>query len=259
MYTINLDGIISEWGISASFIEEELRNAAGQDVKIFVKSPGGNVFEGIGIFNAIKNYKEKTTAVISSSAASIASYIVMACDEIVMEANAFLMIHNPHLSVEGDYISLEKHAAILKDITDVMAEEYSSRCGEDVEHVRDMMASETWMNGAVAKEKGFVDGVLPHKGTNTQDIAAMQIAAKANFKTLKAEIFSNKKPEVVTQAESVENRVINKEPKKGEKSMNLQELKAAHPDLVETIRTEGRKDELERVKAHLKFLISAYE
>ena len=101
--TIKIDGEIG-WDIKAREIKGQLEESTG-DITIEISSPGGSVYQGVSIFNAIKQYNKGTvTTVITSLAASMASYIAIAGDTIKAYDNAVYMIHNASVFSWGDHI-----------------------------------------------------------------------------------------------------------------------------------------------------------
>ena len=88
---------IGGWGISAQQFSQEFK-ALGNNLKqidLHIHSPGGDVFDGIAIYNLLKNHPANKTVYIDGLAASMASVIAMAGNEIIMPENAMMMIHKP--------------------------------------------------------------------------------------------------------------------------------------------------------------------
>ncbi|AVP67324.1 hypothetical protein C7H75_04785 [Prescottella equi] len=90
------DEIGSSWwgGVSAKSFAKDLSAVEATDITVRLNSPGGDVFEGIAILNALRNHKARITVYVDGIAASAASFIAMAGDEIVMCRNAEMMIHD---------------------------------------------------------------------------------------------------------------------------------------------------------------------
>ena len=93
---------IGAFGIPAKAFLDELK-ALGPvpELTVRINSPGGSVFDGVAIYNALKRHSAAITVWIDGIAASIASMIAMAGDEIVMPENAMLMLHDPSGLVMG--------------------------------------------------------------------------------------------------------------------------------------------------------------
>ncbi len=156
------------YGAIGSYFDEidgkrivEQINAMTGDITVRVNSPGGDVFDGIAIMNALKTHGEKkgkVTVIVEALAASIASVIAIgAADELVMSEGSYLMIHNPWTIAIGDADEFEHMAGVLRQLTGTLAEIYSRKSGKAKEEVLTMMSAETWFDAAQAIESGFAD------------------------------------------------------------------------------------------------------
>ncbi len=96
------DEINPMWGIGAQQVVDELNGIDASQIDVHINSPGGNVFDGIAIMNALRNHKANITVKVDGLAASIASVIAMAGDEIVMSLGSQMMVHNPSGFAMGD-------------------------------------------------------------------------------------------------------------------------------------------------------------
>lgn len=151
---------IGYWGISADEFVRALDEIKTDEVLVRINSPGGEVFDGTAIFNAIRNDSRKITTQIDGMAVSMASGIAMAGDEVRMADNAFFMIHNPWSIAIGDAADLRKEADLLDKIGKTLGSSYAKKSGMSIEDIMALMAEETWYNGVEAKEAGFVDEVF---------------------------------------------------------------------------------------------------
>ena len=144
-------------GTFKEFIEE--LNGLGEldEIRLSIHSPGGQVFEGLPIYNALKNHKARVVATVEGLAGSIASVILMAADERRIPRNAYVMIHNAEGIAIGDSRAVAKLAEDLAKFTGDIAKLYASRTGLDESRVTAMMDAETWMNGEDAVANGFAD------------------------------------------------------------------------------------------------------
>nr|DAF92313.1 MAG TPA: putative ATP dependent Clp protease [Myoviridae sp. ctBvM24] len=124
------------------------------DLTVYINSCGGDVFAGIGIYNILNRHKGHVTGVVDGIAASIASVILMACDDIIVSTGAQIMIHKPLTMAWGNADDL---AAVIKQldacqkmITDV----YMTKAKEGVtaEKIEELINAETWMTGNEAAE-----------------------------------------------------------------------------------------------------------
>lgn len=174
-------------GISAKRIGAILRSLEGQDVTVNINSPGGDLFEGLTIYNQLREYSGKVTVKIVGLAASAASIISMAGDEIQIGRSAFLMIHNTWGMAVGNRHDFAEIAEKMMPFDFAMRDVYVARTGMDEKTVTAMMDNETWINGGEAVEKGFADTFLPADSTqqdNASPTAALRkidsLLAKAN-------------------------------------------------------------------------------
>lgn len=159
MKIIKLDGVVGE-SILAKDVIAALKASSG-DITINLNSAGGGVFDGVEIFNAIRNYdKGEITIIVGSLVASIASYFAMAADKVLVNDNSTLMIHNAHTISQGDYNSFEKTAKTLEGVTQLMRAAYSKRSGKSIEAIKIMLDKETFIFGEDIVAQGFADGVI---------------------------------------------------------------------------------------------------
>ena len=149
---------IGFWGTDAEYFRDKL-NALGavKNIDLHLNSPGGNVFDGVAIFNMLKSHSAEITVYIDGLAASMASYIAMVGDLVVMPENAMMMNHNPNMTVSGEEKDLNKAVKILNTAKKAMIGAYATKSGKSEEEISAIMDSETWMTGAEAVEMGFAD------------------------------------------------------------------------------------------------------
>lgn len=148
-------------GVTAKRIAGALRAIGGDvDVTVNINSPGGDVFEGLAIYNLLREHKGKVTVNIIGLAASAASFIAMAGDEIRIGRAAFLMIHNAWLIAMGNRNDLREIADWLEPFDMTLADIYAQRTGIDIDDIVKQMDAETWIGGREAVEKGWADAFL---------------------------------------------------------------------------------------------------
>ncbi|TGS62874.1 head maturation protease, ClpP-related, partial [Mesorhizobium sp. M1C.F.Ca.ET.176.01.1.1] len=126
------DSIGGNWegtGITAKRVSAVLRNIGARDLTVNVNSPGGDFFEGVAIYNLLREHKAKVTVNVMGLAASAASVIAMAGDEILMGDGAFLMIHNAWTVAIGNRHDIAQAAEVLAPFDAAMAKVYSQRAG----------------------------------------------------------------------------------------------------------------------------------
>lgn len=147
-------------GVTASRIAGALRSLNGADVTVNINSPGGDMFEGLAIYNLLREYEGKVTVKVLGLAASAASIIAMAGDEVQIGRGAFLMIHNCWVYAMGNRHDLAQIAADMAPFDKAMSDIYQARSGLDADTVDKMMDGETYIGGSEAVEKGFADSLL---------------------------------------------------------------------------------------------------
>lgn len=148
-------------GVTVKRIDAALRRIGSiNDVTVYVNSPGGDVFEGLAIYNRLREHKGIVTVKVLGMAASAASFIAMAGDEIQIGRAAFLMVHNIWGAVIGNRHDLREIADWLEPFDKTLADIYSARTGIDAEEVSKLLDEETWIGGAAAVENGWADRLL---------------------------------------------------------------------------------------------------
>lgn len=144
------------WGdeVTPTEVKELLDSAEGRDLKIYINSPGGDVFAGVSIYNMLSRYSGKKEVFVEGLAASAASIIAMAGDIINIPKNAFLMIHRAATITYGNINDIKETLNLLEKIDNTIAETYTLHSANDTtkEKYLELMNAETWLNGTEAKE-----------------------------------------------------------------------------------------------------------
>lgn len=157
------DVIGADWygdGVTASRIAAALRSIGGADVTVNINSPGGDMFEGLAIYNLLREYEGRVTVKVLGLAASAASIIAMAGDEVQIGRGAFLMIHNCWVYAMGNRHDLQQIATDMEPFDKAMNDIYGARTGLDTATIDAMMDAETYIGGSDAVQKGFADRLL---------------------------------------------------------------------------------------------------
>jgi ATP-dependent protease ClpP protease subunit len=147
-------------GVTAKRISAALRSMGGSDVTVNVNSPGGDMFEGLAIYNILREYKGHVTIKVLGLAASAASIIAMAGDEIQVARSGFLMVHNGWTIAAGNRHQFREVADMMEPFDAAMGDIYSARTGGDLKAMQKLMDAETWIGGSAAVEQGFADSLL---------------------------------------------------------------------------------------------------
>jgi len=205
--TISIFDVIGEdgWtggGVTAKRISAALRSIGNRDVIVRINSPGGDMFEGIAIYNLLRTHPAKVTVEVLGWAASAASIIAMAGDVIRMGLGSFMMVHNAWGLVIGNRHDLREAASLFEQFDAALADIYEARTGMDRVGIERLMDAETFMTAAQAVEYGFADAVddgvaAPSgdaKSTDRRLMARRQTEAalaKAGFtRTMRSEMLS---------------------------------------------------------------------
>jgi ATP-dependent protease ClpP protease subunit len=152
------------WGINENEIADQLKAITlGEDIEISINSPGGEVYEGIAIFNLIREYAKSHSIVvrINGLAASMASYIAIAArtvnreSKIIVSENSIFLIHNPWNRIVGDYRELQKAADFLERLAAMSGSTYANVSGKSEKQIRALMDEETYFIGNEIIENGF--------------------------------------------------------------------------------------------------------
>jgi ATP-dependent Clp protease protease subunit len=160
--TITMFDVIGEdfWsggGVTAKRVSAALRSIGDNDVRVQINSPGGDLFEGIAIYNMLRAHKAKVTVEILGWAASAASIIAMAGDEIRMGLGTFMMVHNAWGMVIGNRHDLSDAATLFEGFDSAIADIYEARTGAKRKDIVALMDAETFMGPTEAVKNGFAD------------------------------------------------------------------------------------------------------
>lgn len=172
-------------GVTAKRIAGALRSLGKGPVTVNVNSPGGDMFEGLAIYNLLREHDGEVTVKVLGLAASAASIIAMAGDTVQVARAGFLMIHNAWVVAMGNRNDLQEYAATLEPFDRAMADIYAARTGQDREAMARMMDAETWIGGSDAIEEGFADALLPSDQVEKgEGKAAASLRAERQIETM---------------------------------------------------------------------------
>lgn len=148
-------------GVTAKGVAAQLRAIGDRPVEVQINSPGGDMFEGIAIYNVLREHPQDVTIKIMGMAASAASIIAMAADTIEIGSASFLMIHNCWVFAMGNRNDMRDTADWLEQFDMAARDVYATRTGQKPDAVGKMLDDETWMSGSRAIDLGFADALLP--------------------------------------------------------------------------------------------------
>lgn len=159
---------ISYWGITADDFAREIAAISTPEIEVQINSPGGDVFDGLAIYNALRTHPAHITTRVDGIAASAASVIVQAGDRRVIVESAQLMIHEAWGLAIGPAREMREFADLLDKQNDVIAGIYATRSDKDVAHFRELMSTDTYLTDQEAVDLGLADEVYvpPRKGAD---------------------------------------------------------------------------------------------
>ena len=176
---------IGTYGITAQEFITDIKDLKDTPINLRINSLGGDVFDGMAMYNVIKRREAKTTVYIEGIAASIATIISLGADEVVMAENSLFMIHNAWGGTMGEAKDMRKTADTLEKITGELTDIYRKKTGLSYDALAEMMDEETWLNANEALEMGFIDTISD----------SIKVAAKydvSKFKNITQEEIQNK-------------------------------------------------------------------
>lgn len=163
LYLYDILGVDLFGGIAARQIVDDLAALDGApELAVRINSPGGDVFEGIAVYNALTRFPGKVVVHIDGIAASIASLVAMAGDRTLIAENAMVMIHRPWTVAMGDAPEMRRQAEVLDRTWASMQTTYARRTGRRAttfeQHV-ESAGGEWWLTAAEAVAEGLADSV----------------------------------------------------------------------------------------------------
>ncbi len=176
---------IGTYGVTAQEFINDIKGLKDMPINLRINSLGGDVFDGMAMYNVIKRREAKTTVYIEGIAASIATIIALGADEVVMAENSLFMIHNAWGGTMGEAKDMRKTAETLDKISSELTDIYRKKTGLSNDVLAEMMDEETWLNAQEAYELGFIDTISD----------SIKVAAKydvSKFKNITQEEIQNK-------------------------------------------------------------------
>lgn len=177
-------GDIGGWwgGVSAEEFAKEIAALNVKTLNVRLNSPGGLVFDGVAIYNALARHSAKVVIHIEGIAASIASVIAMSGDEIRITEGSRFMIHDPWSIVMGSADDMRAEAAVLDGLKDDLIDIYAARTEQSRDDLAAWMAAETWLSAREAVDKGFADSMTPAKKKKEKKEAHARSAVIRSFR-----------------------------------------------------------------------------
>lgn len=186
---IQIYGDITSWeyfdtDVSSHTLSKQIEGLECDQINVYINSYGGEVAEGLAIYNQLKRHKAKVKTVCDGFACSAASVVFMAGDERVMSTASLLMIHNAWTYASGNAKELRKQADDLEKITQASINAYMQEVNITEEELRQMLDDETWISPQEAIEKGFITSIVNEKEAEqvSQNVKKSLIKMIANSK-----------------------------------------------------------------------------
>lgn len=195
------DQIGEDWfggsGLSAKAFSDVLSSVGNGPLVVEINSPGGNVWDGLSIYNMLRARSSTVTTRVVGVAASIASIIALAGDSVEMSDASLMMIHDPSGVASGTSEDMRKMADALDQHAEVLAGVYSKKTGINASKIRDAMRSETWFTAAEALDFGLIDSI-----SESDQVAMTASAGREWFAKIQAKMTHPKISAESTDAEA---------------------------------------------------------
>jgi len=212
---------IGAFGMNAQSFIDEIKGFKNTPLNLHINCVGGDVFEGMAIYNVLKKRTAETTVYIEGIAASMGSVVALAADKVVMAENSLFMIHNAWGGAMGEAKELKKTANLLEKISNEIADIYIKKTNLPYDKVKEMMDEETWLNADEAFELGFVDSIsdaikvaAKYDVSKFKNITNEEIKSKLNInlksKNMTEELknwFNSKIEDIITRVKSDDSNV----------------------------------------------------
>jgi len=158
---IYLYGVIGSYRVNAQQFLDDIQ-AAGEvsTINLYLNTFGGGFYDGLAIYNTLKQHSAQVTVKVMGYALSMGSVIMLAGDRIEAAENSLIMIHRANAGVRGNVDDLQKAISILLKHEEAIIPEYKRRLGVDDSAVKTLLSDETWYTAKEAKAAGLVDYVM---------------------------------------------------------------------------------------------------
>lgn len=170
---------IGYFGHTAKGFADDLAEITADELTVHLNSPGGDIFDGLAIYQALKAHSAQVTVHVDGIAASIASVIAMAADKLVMAPKATMMIHDGWSMSVGNAQDMRKMADLLDKQSDIIASVYADRTEQPADFWRDRMRDETWYNAQEALDAGLADEIEGQEKQTAEEPFDLSVFAHA--------------------------------------------------------------------------------
>lgn len=227
--TINIYGDITSWewypgDVSSYTLSKQLETIEADVIHVYINSYGGEVAEGLAIYNSLKRHKAKIVTHADGFACSIASVIFMAGDERIMSTASLLMIHNAWTYTAGNANELRKQADDLDVITQASVNAYMAEINISEEELKQLLDDETWLSPQLALDKNFCTSIVNEKDSNK--------ASQSVKKSLSKMILETQNKEIVQ--DNNHNNDLDNEEDINESQQNINRNEEPQPNIVDS-------------------------
>ncbi len=162
-----------------------------KSIRVLINSPGGDVFDGVAIYNIIASEREKVGVEVLGLAASAASIIALAGASLVIDDGAHFMIHNASGMVWGTGADMRDMADTLDKVGGSLIDIYEAHSELTRDEIQAAMDAETWYTAAEAVEAGFATEVVD----NGEIAASVFDLARYKYAHVPSEMLASEQPE----------------------------------------------------------------
>lgn len=160
-------------GVTAKRVAAALRSIGDKPVTVLINSPGGDFFEGLAIYNMLREHPKEVTVQILGIAASAASTIALAGDTIQIAKAGLVFVHNTQWFAAGDRHVMQQAADDMAKFDEVAAGLVADRAGVDSKQAHKWMDAETFFTGEGAVEAGLADELLPRDAARNPEASGV--------------------------------------------------------------------------------------
>lgn len=163
------DAIVSDamWGgVAAGDFVQALNSLQADTIHLRINCPGGEVFAGQAMAQAVREHPANIIAHVDGYAASAASWLALACDQVLISEGGYFMIHKAMTIAWGNADEFRKQVDLLDKIDATLVAGYVKETGQEEQQVADWMAAETWFNAEESVKYGFADAIAAPAAKN---------------------------------------------------------------------------------------------
>ena len=247
---LNIFGDITSWAweelgeMSNVLLSKKLEELGDVSViDVYINSYGGEVAEGLAIYNALKRHKAKIRTHVDGFACSIASVIFMAGDERIMPSTSCLMIHNPWTVTAGNAKELRKQAEDLDVIGECSINAYMEHVNISEDELKELLDNETWLSSKEAVELGFATEVdESEESDNVSQSVKGKVIEMLLKNNVKQECNSNPLEETEEEPPKEEDNVSTEDTSSDNTSLNADEEQEQNNEADEVATVEETED-----------------